>query len=493
MRDESPQPSQIVFPIALEPAEYAEEPIAVTTDRWASLEVFVLVQVFWGLLLFVPGSQSYRTYIRAFPYVASLVALAVAFARSSGTDAVVPGARWILAVLVLLAANLVHDQTWVMAGSAQIVFQMAIAAPVFWAARVWVTDQRLERLILLIFAANFVSAALGLLQVYYPSTFLPAEFSSLASKINPEFVSAMSYVGTAGRVIIRPPGLSDLPGGAAIAGAFTALLGFALAMRANQRQVLRAVFFASAAVGITVVYLTQVRSMLLMILGCMLIMALVRLRQGRILQTGWLAASAGVLVFSSFVWAVTLGGDVVQERYQSMVDSGVLRTYQDTRGSVLSDAVSRLAFEYPLGAGLGRWGMMSLYFGDQGNWQYPALYAEIQPTGWIYDGGVLMWVFYPGALLLAIRYSYKLATFPGGSLNDLGTMILTIQLLIAGLCFTGPVFNTQLGIMFWLATAMLYGCQRTEAAQAWARDVEEENAGAEDAGDDFDAAQTGWS
>jgi hypothetical protein len=401
----------------------------------------------------------------------------------------VPGARWILAVLVLLVANLVHEQTWVTAGTAQVVFQMAIAAPVFWAARMWVTEKRLERLILLIFAANFASAALGLLQVYYPSTFLPAEFSSLASKINPEFVSAMSYVGSAGRIIIRPPGLSDLPGGAAIAGAFTALLGFALAMRANQRQVFRAVFFASAAVGVTVVYLTQVRSILLMILGCMLVMALVRLRQGRLLQTGWLATSAGVLVFSSFLWAVTLGGDLVQERYQGIVDSGVLRTYQDNRGYILTDAIARLAFEYPLGAGLGRWGMMSLYFGDQGNWQYSALYAEIQPTGWLYDGGVLMWVLYPGALLLAVRYSYRLAVQSGGALNDLATIIVVMQLFIAGLCFTGPVFNTQLGMMFWLATAILYGCQRTQAIQAWNADAEAESVAPESADEAFGAAQ----
>jgi hypothetical protein len=487
MRDASPQPSQIVFPVALEPAQYVPEPVAVASDRWAWLELFVLVQVFWGVLLFVPGSQAYRTYIRAFPYVTSLMALG-GCARSNGADAVVPGARWIIAALVLLVANLVHEETWLTAGVAQVVFQLAIAAPVFWAARMWVTAQRLERLIVLIFAANFVSAALGLLQVYYPSTFLPAEFSSLASKINPEFVSSMSYVGSAGRIIIRPSGLSDLPGGAAIAGAFTALLGFALAMRTHQRQVLRMVFFAAAAIGVTVVYLTQVRSMLLMILGCMLIMALVRLRQGRILQTGWLAASAGVLVFGSFLWAVTLGGDVVQDRYQGMVDSGVLRTYQDNRGFILTDTISRLAFDYPLGAGLGRWGMMSLYFGDQGNWQYPALYAEIQPTGWIYDGGVLMWLFYPGALLLAIRYSYKLATYPGGSLNDLGTMVLSIQLLLAGLCFTGPVFNTQLGIMFWLATAILYGCQRTQAVQAWMEDAEEDDAGADGADEEFSAA-----
>ena len=49
-------------------------------------------QVFWGVLLFLPGSQAFRTYIRAFPYVTSLVAL-VACARSSGTDTAACRAR----------------------------------------------------------------------------------------------------------------------------------------------------------------------------------------------------------------------------------------------------------------------------------------------------------------------------------------------------------------------------------------------------------------
>jgi len=486
MRDESPQPSQIIFPVALEPAEYVDEPIAVAaTDRWGWLEIFILVQVFWGVLLFLPGSQAYRTYIRAFPYVASLVAL-IGCARSNGTETVVPGATWVLAALGLLLANLVHEETWLTAGIGQVVFQLAIAAPVFWAARVWVTEKRLERLILLIFGANFASAALGLLQVYYPEVFLPAQFSSLALKFNPGFVNEMSYLGTANRLIVRPPGLSDLPGGAAIAGTVTALLGFAIAMRPAQRQLWRGFCLGSAVIGITVVYLTQVRSMLLMILGCMLVMALIRLRQGRVLQTGWLAASAGALVFASFFWAVTLGGDVVQERYQGIIDSGVLRTYQDNRGYFLDDTLSKKAFEYPLGAGLGRWGMMSLYFGEDGNWQYPALYAEIQPTGWLYDGGVLMWIFYPGALLFAIHYSYKLAVLPGGALNDLATIVVMMQLFIAGLCFTGPVFNTQLGIMFWLVTAVLYGCHRTLAIQAWNADMESEADG------DAPAAAQGW-
>ena len=154
-----------------------------------------------------------------------------------------PGARWILAVLVLLVVNLVHPETWLSAGMAQVVFQMGIAAPVFWAARMSVTESRMERVLWLIFAANFVSAALGMLQVYYPATFLPPQFSAMALRLNPDFVTQLTYAGAGDRLIVRPPGLSDIPGGAAIAGTITALLGFELAMRPQRHKVWRPALF----------------------------------------------------------------------------------------------------------------------------------------------------------------------------------------------------------------------------------------------------------
>lgn len=473
MRDESPQPSPLIFPVALQPEDAEAEHVEVRAEPWGWLEVFVLTQVFWGILLFIPGSQAYRTAIRAFPYVASLVALA-GCVRAGGTDVVVPGARWIIAAIVLLIANLLHEATWLMSGIAQIVFQVAIAAPVFWAARTWITAHRLERLMLMILGANFLSTALGLLQVYYPETFLPPQFSALALKFNPEFVSEMSYLGSGDRLIVRPPGLSDMPGGASISGTIAAVLGFAFAL-GHQRQFWKILYFAVVGIAITVVYLTQVRSTLLMIPGCMAVMALIKLRQGRVLQSGWMAASAAGLVFGGFLWAVTVGGDLVEERFRGIVDSGVVKTYQENRGLFLAHTVNDLAFEYPFGAGLGRWGMMTAYFGEAGNWRHPALYAEIQLTGWLYDGGLLMWVFYPAALLLAMRHSYRLAAEPDDALNELAMMVLPIQLLTVGLAFTGPVFNTQVGIVFWLATAILYGCERTLAIQAWTAEVEAED------------------
>jgi hypothetical protein len=255
-----------------------------------------------------------------------------------------------------------------------------------------------------------------------------------------------------------------------------ALIGFALAVRQNQTRRQQVLFYGAVVVGMTVVYLTQVRSMLLMILGGMLTVALIRLRQGRIVQSTYIAGAAVVMLLGSFVWAVTLGGDVIQERYQGMYNSGVVKSYQANRGAFLSYTIYEQPFEYPLGAGLGRWGMMSAYFPEPGNWEYPALYAEIQPTGWIYDGGILMCIFYPGALIVALRYAYKLAIARDNPLGDVAVVLFVVQLLVVGLCFTGPVFNTQVGIMFWLATAMLYASHRTLRIQDWQAQVEAEAA-----------------
>jgi hypothetical protein len=482
MRDQSLQPSQIVFPAAILPAEddVVAQGAGLPQDSWGWLEFFVLVQVLWGVLLFVPGSQAYRVYIRGFPYVASLIALGACM-RSSGADSGAPGARWILASLTLMVASLVHPATWLISGAAQIVFQLSIAAPVFWTARNWLTNERLERVILLVFGANFLSAGVGLLQVYYPQTFMPPEFSRLAIGLNADVIGALTYIGADGREIIRPPGLSDLPGGAAVSATVTALLGFAFATRSKTTHQLRLWFLAASAIGLTVVYLTQVRSMLVMICMCMLAAGAVRLRQGRVAHSVWVVGAAAAVVIASFIWAVAVGGDSIVDRFQSIVDVGVVKSYQENRGVFLSYTLTELLYEYPFGAGIGRWGMMSAYFGEPANWQFPALWAEIQLTGWLYDGGLLLWICYTGAIATAALHTYRIASAAEEHLSDLATMVLTVQVLVIGLCFTGPVFNTQTGIVFWLLSASVYGAERTALyAEYYGIDME---AGEEDPAD----------
>jgi hypothetical protein len=89
------------------------------------------------------------------------------------------------------------------------------------------------------------------------------------------------------------------------------------------------------------------------------------------------------------------------------------------------------------------------------------LWAEIQLTGWLYDGGVLLWTCYAGAVATAALYTYRIAGATETYLSDLATMVLSVQVLVIGLCFTGPVFNTQMGIVFWLLSASVYGAERT--------------------------------
>jgi hypothetical protein len=224
-------------------------------------------------------------------------------------------------------------------------------------------------------------------------------------------------------------------------------------------------FLGASVVGLTVVYLTQVRSLLIMICVCMAAAGAVRLRHGRVAHTAWIAGSAIGLVIASFTWAVAVGGDSVVERFQSLLEVGVVQSYQEHRGIFLTYTLQELLYEYPFGAGLGRWGMMSSYFGEPTNWRFPALWAEIQLTGWLYDGGILLWLCYAAAIGSATYQCYRIAGSKQTQLSDLATMVLSVQVLVIGLCFTGPVFNTQMGIVFWLLSASVHGAQRTVIAE----------------------------
>jgi hypothetical protein len=84
-------------------------------------------------------------------------------------------------------------------------------------------------------------------------------------------------------------------------------------------------------------------------------------------------------------------------------------------------------------------------------------------TGWLLDGGFLMWICYGGALVSACRMAYRIAidrsTMP--SLRDLAVTVVAFQIAVIGLCLSAPVFNTQLGIVFWALTGALAGVQQS--------------------------------
>ena len=320
--------------------------------------------------------------------------------------------------------------------------------------------ERLERIIWILFITNGASAALGLAQVFYPNIFMP-EISSLALSMNPDTVRSLTYLGASGQQILRSPGLTDVPGGAAIGGLTVALLGVVLGSQAGQSTARRILCFGLATVGVSVIYFTQVRSLLIMLVVAVILMCLLLIRRGRFIQSAWIGGVGAALLVVTFGWAVAVGGKSVLDRFTTITDVGVAQSFQQNRGIFIKHTFEYLLTEYPFGAGVGRWGMMSVYFAGDSSQPQP-LWVEVQMTGWLLDGGIFMWLLYGGAIVVSLAFLYRM----GLSVVDtrtayLAAVVLCLNCFVVGLSFAGPVFNTQLGIQFWFLTAALYGVSRT--------------------------------
>jgi hypothetical protein len=427
-------------------------------DRFPWVEWFVCVQFLWGALLFIPGAQTYRPIIRALPY-ASSAALLLLFVPKRSTWTKAPGsASFMLAALGVLVANLLHPTTQFMAGVAQCLFQVMIAAPVFWAWKAVRTEERLLKVVRLVFLLNVLSAGIGTLQVYFPDVFLPPQFSALGMQLSDTWVDELSYKGAGGRTIVRPPGLTDQPGAASIAGTIAAVLGLGLTLVSRGGIAMRGLGLGGATLGLFVLYLTQVRSLLLMCVASFVVMAALMFRRGRFAAATWLLTGGAALVLSAFLWAVSVGGERVEQRFTEMAQRGAMQTYRENRGHFLSYTVGELLDQYPIGAGVGRWGMMYIYFGDPTALAAPPIYVEIQPTGWLLDGGVPLWLCYGGAILAALATAWRLATQRfSPAVADLASLVLPVLLAVVGMGLASPIFNTQVGILFWFLVGSLYG------------------------------------
>jgi hypothetical protein len=458
-RARAPMPGSDEFDHAI------EEPARARTlwDHVGWIEAFIAVQFLWGALVFLPGAQQYRSYIRALPYVASLGLLAL-YVVHRIREPLARGSGLLLSALLLLVLNLLHPTSQLSAGLAQCVFQLSIAAPLFWAHKAVRSPALAERLLILVFAMNALSAGLGVLQVYYPDRFMPSEFNSLGLQMNQYYLDGLSYIGSDGRMIIRPPGLTDQPGAAATAGAFTAIIGLGLLLR-RRNPVQIAGIMGAVAVGFAAIYLSQVRSTLLATIGAAALVSLVALRRGRFAGAGWVLLTGGAVVVASFLWAASVGGTSVTDRFVSLQGSGAIEAYRSDRGVFVSQTIGELLDQYPLGAGVGRWGMMNTYFGNQGEYRSAPIYVEIQLTGWLLDGGLLMWLLYGGATLLSMWAAFTISGARDPLLSEVAIIALGVNAYILVLVMGAPVFNTQMGILFWTLAGALHGARHLPASE----------------------------
>lgn len=364
--------------------------------------------------------------------------------------------RWLaVGVVGVTALGLLHPAlNTPFAGLGQLAMTLAVWGPVFWVGRVAVTPEVLRRVLVLVWAFHTLSAGVGVLQVYYPDRFAP-DPAFLRQIMGPAAEGLLVTLDD-GRQVYRPMGLSDTPGGAAASGSFAILIGLGLLWSMPGRA-LRVLAVPAAVVGMFCIYLCQVRSTLIVTGGSMLGIVMLHAARGYAGRAAVVGAATAAVVVGSFVWAGTVGEQAVTERLGTLAKDSPVNTYYANRGFFLEITLSENLPEYPVGAGLGRWGMMHGYFGDPANPDSRPLYAEIQATAWVFDGGapllLLGYAAVIGAVLLAVGLAVRARREEDA---DTAAVVAALGVGVVVTTFGYPVFVSQSGLMFWVLNAALF-------------------------------------
>jgi hypothetical protein len=359
--------------------------------------------------------------------------------------------------LLWLGVMLLHPDSVAFVGVAQISLYFAILCPLFWASH-YVDDRRkLVRALVLLLVCNGVNSMVGVLQVYDPDRWMPRQLSTVYLEAGGDMMlGASTFVGRDGQLMVRPPGLFDAAGAVAGAAMVATILGLVFCLEPiGWWKRLGSLGFALA--GMSALYLSHVRAAFVMTMGMMaayLIMLVFQNQKKRVIGFG--AVGFGLVAVGLTV-ATALAGDSVAERFRTLLEADPRDLYYQSRGIQVKSAMTELVDQYPLGAGLGRWGMLSFYFGERGP-RSRNMFAEVQPNAWMLDGGVPLVVLYSLVLIVTLFGDLLLIR----SLRDpedrlLATIVVAANVGTIGLVFTFIPFGTAVGMQFWFLEGMLRG------------------------------------
>ncbi|MEO6809239.1 MAG: hypothetical protein ABI353_09035 [Isosphaeraceae bacterium] len=423
---------------------------------WGWLEWVVVAQTALPAMLFVPGMAPIRTLTRVAAFGISLTALAaVGLSGRRAHGRRFPAIPWLAAAAVWLCMSILHPGlNSPISGIAQVTLNLAIMAPAFWGGAAMSDPRQLTRLMLLLLVCNGASALMGIGQFYRPSIFDPP----VMNIVGPEGTKGMLSIETAdGRKVVRPCGLTDAPGGAAAGGAMAALVGLSWALRSVPRWQ-RLGSLGLALVGVAVIYLSQVRSVLIMLVVSLVFMFALLLLRGDVRKAILLGGGTLLTLVLGMLWTLRVGSAAVAARFLDLLSSPASKTYHDNRGRFLAETFERFIWDMPLGAGLGRWGMMYANFGDHApSLDRGMLWAELQWTAWLYDGGLPLMVLYVGALTVAIANTMSIArTCQDKEISFWAVPIFGLGLSAVAMCFNAIPFIGPGGVQFWALFAALH-------------------------------------
>jgi hypothetical protein len=408
------------------------------------------VELALQLLIITPWGEKARILVRIGAFTASFAMLFVLRRSGSAHPA------WLMAVasILIVFAEVLHpDTNGVLSGCATAFLYLGVVAPIFWISRTRIDLQTVRRVFFVLWAFNTASAVLGLLQVYYPGQFQPEVSSSMTES----YIQQLTFKLADGSQVLRPTGLTNQPGGAAIGATYCVVLGIALLLD-RPRVLLRAAIIAGMGCSLFTLCLAQIRGFVVMTLISVMALAVPFAIQGRIRRFVGLASFLSVLTVAGALLAISIGGKSVAERLSTLIDGDPATVYNNSRGIFLKHTFSTLLPEYPLGAGLGRWGVIQPYFGN--SWYSKPLWAEIQWTGWLYDGGVPMLVSCASALIVALWVSLRIArrdaTAADRELQNWATAVFGYSVGAVAFTFCAIPFASTLGIDFWVLNATVF-------------------------------------
>lgn len=430
---------------------------------WGIPEWFIVSQAFLFLILFIPGMSSIRLLTKIANFFTSLLACWLVYRGGylKSRSASFKPTAWISVLLSILALMMLHPGTnSPVSGAADLVLWSSVYCVAYWATAALKYGHQLQRVFLLIFLINCTSALLGIGQFYKPNIFLPPSIGVLEKG----GISALIpyYQLDDGTEVMRPCGMSDNPGAAAPAGAMAAVMGIViLTSRLPTWQ--RAMGLVLAVPAATVIYLTQGRTAILMVVVSLMALVLAMALQNRWNSVMQIGVAGAVVVLGGFAWAAREGGKSIVERYFTLLDGSPTKVLgNSSRAHMVSDALGNQVFEMPLGAGLGRYGQVYGYFG---NWAYnDMIWVETQVSAWLVDGGIPILFLGFAVVILGLIDSLRVArTCPSPSIAHWAAGVFALNVSVFFACFGQMPFLTNIGQQFWLLAGM------THAADKWVR------------------------
>ena len=416
-----------------------------------------------------------RVFVRMAVFGSSIALLFALRGKATTPSPAVKPAKFVLAIVGLSLFN--PTTNTLAAGVAQAAMYLAILGPLFWVPRLPIDTSNLRRVMLMIWIFQTIGAVVGILQIYFPGHFEPA-VSTIILNQGRAYVKGLRFRNAYGNIVFRAMGLSDVPGGAGTAGFYAALLGAAF-MLTWRRWAARMIAVGSMVVGLAAIFLSHSRVSVVTLTICAAVVTLIlTVRRARVRATrpSWrryeagmltrLLVALGVVAFFGFSWAIAVGGSGIVERFGTLTAADPGTVYHENRGRFIEQTIEQLLPKYPLGAGLGRWGMMNNYFGDNSDPNTAMVWAEEQFTAWLLDGGVPLILAYLYAALATVSFAYRLSLSRiDPEMAIFAAVICAYDVGALAICFSYPFFGSQGGMEFWMINAVLFAAAASRVQQ----------------------------